>query len=417
MTVKAALFKLHRWVALAIGLWVGVTAFSGTILAFRSEIEGLLRPHTYLVDAAPKSVNFDKIVATVSARYPDRQIIAFRRDGRRPDEAFRVRLTRAADGDPVDLQNPKFNLDGDANLEVFVDPESGKILGDRPYWNWMQTIFSLHIELLTPAGGKSYLGILGALLFFLAVSGLIIWWPRQGRFWKSFQISAKGGKRRLLRDLHTVGGSIIVTLLMLSCLTGFYMCYEGDFQRFFRQIGIAKATMVHTPVAPSSEIAVSVQNAVDAAMALYPDADPVLIERPTRGRAQYMVQLFPRHESRAFYTVEAHVSAITGEIVSVFDPHTQPVANASVLWIIFLHNGQMLGKVGQFIVMCLGATLTMLSVTGIWMWLIKKRNGFARKRAARTVSISGQGHPVLVQHRSLPLRHGRDIEIRDQILE
>jgi len=382
MTVKAALYKLHRWVALGLGLWIGAAALSGTLLAFRSQIEGFLAPHVYLLSAPPAGVSFDKMTASIAERYPDRQIVSFNRDGQRPDEAFAVRLTRPVKDGGADLQNADFNSERDTDLEVFADPETGRILGDRPYWNWLRIIHSFHIELLSI--GKTYLGIFGIALFFLAVSGLIIWWPRSGRMTKSFAISAKGGRRRLLRDLHTVGGAIVAISLLVTSLTGIYLCFETPIQKTLRQIGLAKTTMAIAPPAPAGLPFISAQQAVDAATAAFPDYDPVLIVPPNRGRSQYLVQLFPRLESRIFYTVEAHVSAVNGTILSTFDPHKQPAANSIALWMVFLHNGQMLGTIGQVIVLLTGLTLTLLTVTGIWMWAIRKRNAFARKRVLRS---------------------------------
>jgi uncharacterized iron-regulated membrane protein len=64
---------------------------------------------------------------------------------------------------------------------------------------------------------------------------------------------------------------------------------------------------------------------------------------------------------------------VSGQVVSAFDPQHQPWANTLVLWLIFFHNGQMFGAIGQGVVLAMGLVLLVLSVSGPWMWLLGRR--------------------------------------------
>jgi uncharacterized iron-regulated membrane protein len=388
--VKALLRTLHLWLGLALALWAILVAITGATLAYRAHLESFLNPQAYFVRSTPRPPDFDRITRELDARYPDRRIVQFHRNGLDPAEAMRVNLTRRITPEhPLDLQSPSFNPLFDAELEVFVDPATGAVLGEKRFEDFMRVIYDFHTTLLLPLGGKSYLGILGAGLFLISASGLIYWWPRAARFGQALRITTGRGTRRLLRDLHVFGGAVIAVLLLLSTLTGVLNCYEGPIQRELRHLGLAVSTSP-PPAAPGARSTlppepasfISAQRAADAALAAYPDYDVVLLFPPVDGRARYSLQLFPRHASRVWRTVEAQVDAVSGQVVSAFDPQRQPWGNNLVLWLIFFHNGQMFGPIGQAVVLGLGLVLLGLSVSGPWMWILGRRS-LQRARALR----------------------------------
>jgi uncharacterized iron-regulated membrane protein len=113
--------------------------------------------------------------------------------------------------------------------------------------------------------------------------------------------------------------------------------------------------------------------AIQAAQHAFPGYYPSFVGMPVAGRDRYQIQLTPLHDSRIWWTVETTIDAYTGELLGAFDPHTQPAGNSMVLWIIFLHNGQMFGCPGRLLVLAEGLALVGLCVTGPWLWLIRRR--------------------------------------------
>jgi uncharacterized iron-regulated membrane protein len=400
MRIKALLRTLHLWLGLALALWAILVALTGATLAYRAHLESWLNPQAYWVAGTPQPPNFDRIARELDARYPDRRIVQFHRNGLDPAEAMHVNLTRRITPEqPLDLQSPGFNPLFDAELEVFVDPATGAVLGEKRFEDFMRVIYDFHTTLLLPRVGKSYLGILGAGLFVIAASGLIYWWPRAARFRQALRITTDRGTRRLLRDLHVFGGALVAVLLLLSTLTGVLMCYEVPIQRELRHLGLAVSTSppapAHAPApggstnaAPPPAAFISAQQAADAALAAYPDYDVVLLLPPVSGRPRYSLQLFPRHVSRVWRTVEAQVDASSGRVVSAFDPQRQPWGNNLVLWLIFFHNGQMFGVTGQAIVLGLGLVLLGLSLSGPWIWFLGRRANQRTRSTAPSVTLT-----------------------------
>jgi uncharacterized iron-regulated membrane protein len=375
--LKLLLRTLHLWLGLALCVWTIAVAASGATLAFRARVEALLAPDAYFVPGktrsmraapTPNTADFDRMVRELATRYPERRIVQFHRNGLDPAEAMRVNLSRRITSEePLDVF--------DADLEVFVDPVTGAVLGEKPYWDVMRMIYDFHTALLSPLRGKPYLGVLGAGLFFIAVSGLIYWWPRANRFRQALRITTDRGPRRLLRDLHVFGGAAIALFLVVSTLSGVLMCYEGSIQAALRRAGFAVSTSPPpaAAAAASNTTFIPIAQAAAAALRAYPDYDIVILTPPSGGRARYSLQLFPRHASRVWRTVELQIDAASGRILSAYDPPRQPWGNNLVLWLIFLHNGQMFGFVGQAVVMVMGIVMFGLSVTGPWVWLLGRR--------------------------------------------
>jgi uncharacterized iron-regulated membrane protein len=314
------------------------------------------------------------MMAAVVARHPDREVIGFARDGLRPDESFQANLTAAGAGPRHAVQAADFNPVRDADLVVFLNPATGAVLGERPFWGPMRIVYWLHKELLAPFAGAPWLGALGIVLLGLIVAGVITWWPRPGQLRRSLRVVTDRGARRLWRDLHTAAGAMAAILILASTATGVFMCYEIKIEGLFEALGLA----IPARPLPASRVttgapAISVQAAVDAALKAHPGFDPVLVNLPASGRGIYGLQLFPRTASRVWRTLEVGIDAADGRQVGLFDPDHQPAANSLPLWIIFLHNGQMFGAAGRFVVLIEGLVLAGLTISGPWLWWMRHR--------------------------------------------
>ena len=89
-----------------------------------------------------------------------------------------------------------------------------------------------------------------------------------------------------------------------------------------------------------------------------------------------------------WWTVEIGIDPLTGKTVSLFDPSRQAPGDSLPLWIIFLHNGQMLGGFGRVVVLAEGLVLTLLVLSGPWLWWVRRRSARARHAGLeRSISI------------------------------
>lgn len=117
-------------------------------------------------------------------------------------------------------------------LNVFIDPYSGDILGEQDARNNVQAIArALHGELMIGKVGDRLIELAAGWGILLVVSGLYLWWPRgksgSGVLWPRF----KSRGRALWRDVHAVTGFWGALLLLLMLLSG--MTWTGFWGKQF----------------------------------------------------------------------------------------------------------------------------------------------------------------------------------------
>lgn len=113
---------------------------------------------------------------------------------------------------------------GDASTLVAVDPYSASVLGSWQYRNGLYDLANrIHGTLLIGTLGDRLIEIAAGFGIVLIVTGLYLWWPRDGKSWRSVlipQVAARG--RQLWKSLHPTLGfyiSIILTAFLLTGLT------------------------------------------------------------------------------------------------------------------------------------------------------------------------------------------------------
>ncbi|WP_420226559.1 PepSY-associated TM helix domain-containing protein [Pigmentiphaga litoralis] len=159
---RAAWVPLHRWAGLAIAVFIVVTGLSGSIIAFREELDALINPDLYRVPArAEPMLGPSALAAGVEAALPAARA-AFIFLGAQPGHSTRVLVQGGRD--PATGKRVSLAYD-----EVFVDPYTGKVLGQRKRrgigesplrTQILPVIYEVHRTLLAGPIGKWFLGII-----------------------------------------------------------------------------------------------------------------------------------------------------------------------------------------------------------------------------------------------------------------
>ena len=150
--LRRALFQVHLWSGLAVGLYIVVISISGSILVYRSELRQTFEPEPRYVTVAGVRMTEEELTTNALRLYPDHSVsrVILRDDQTRTDT---VTLTR--NGAPTQL---------------IFDPYTGDDLGHRlpvPYrlTTWM---LDLHDNLLYGDTGRRLNGIGSIILTLLA---------------------------------------------------------------------------------------------------------------------------------------------------------------------------------------------------------------------------------------------------------
>jgi|GEM_PF-5996716 len=397
------LIFIHRYVGLMLGLWLFAVGATGAILAYYREIDVALNPELFTPTTRdnPQHPDLDAMLANVRAAHPDRFVLNIDRYALSRDENYPFILSkplpRTATG--LDLSSIG-HYEAASDLQVFVDPATAEIVGERPHWTWINWLRDFHRELFLPgAGGRRIIGIAGVFLFLSTVIGGFLWWRDARKHTKralTLRLSAPGP--RLVRDGHTVFGAYALVIIGWLSLTAAMICYETPLRNFsdwlLRPERVAQnfETLVSAAdMAPAAaDGIVSLNAARDLALTDHPASDVVLIRMPKSAASRFSFRLYPTDQDLTIYTRQVYIDAGTGRIVGRFDPARQPWTDSFFgLWLIWFHNGTMLGDAGRIFNIFAGLTLASLFPTGIYIWW-KKRKARAPKRSPAAVAVPAE---------------------------
>ncbi|MBB5684996.1 PepSY-associated TM helix domain-containing protein [Sphingobium boeckii] len=368
---------LHKTIGLIFGAWLMLMGLTGTILAFYPEIDSMLNAREMRVAQFEQHPDIDAMSMVVAAAYPSRTILSIERYGISDLESFPFLLTEPHAPGAIFSPEPR--------LEVFVDPTSHAILGQRAYWTWFRLIRSFHMELLFPGLGERIVGVLGIFLLVTVVAGTTMWWRQsKKRLGKALKLRLKGPRPMMYRNIHTVGGIYVALFLLVQGVSGALAA-----NLFPAQMAIAAmfAPKQSAPISPPPSAAppkpMAANRARDIAIAHHPDSAIIQVQFPAPGFNLYSVRLFPRDQPKTQFTRQYMMDATSGTIVMDFDPANQGAFQKFFgAWMIWIHNGRFFGVIGQVILIAAGTMLALLFPTGAYMWLRKRKFGQKRTKVA-----------------------------------
>ena len=374
---------LHKWIGLVLGIWLACQAATGTLLVFWYEIEAAVASDLYRTGTPIAEVDYDGMVATVAAAYPDRRIAYLQRDMLAADEAFRFVLVKSGQ-----LPSPF------EDWEVFVDSSSGRLLGSRPWLTVMRTLWLLHNGLLIEPY-EDVLAALGVALLISICTGIVLWWPRNGRFKPALRYKLHGPTPAIIRALHTVSGAYVGIMLLLMAITGLVIVLPGPARLVIEQFAEVRPLKPFTTDIRNEESssldARQIQNVKlnDLSASVeqsYPGSTVNLLLFPhIEGTGTFTFRLLPEGKSVALATTQVYLDPGTGKILDTFDPSSQPSANTYLgLWNLYIHAGQRAGLFGRLVVLFTGIILLSLFGTGLYIWWKKRQS---RSRRARQATV------------------------------
>lgn len=213
--LRRAVFQVHLWTGVGLGLYVGAISISGSAIVFRNEIYKAADSGPRRVPVTGEKLSEEALKAAVRRAYPEHSI-SFIWPGKQPDYATEVWMDRNGD-----------------RLQRLFNPYTGEDLGPSvPYaiqiTSWLMR---LHTDLLAGDTGRFWNGVASALMTLLVVTGLIVWWPGLDKWKRSLWVNPKAGWKRLNWDLHSAAGFWTFALTFMWAATGVFLVWPLPFQR------------------------------------------------------------------------------------------------------------------------------------------------------------------------------------------
>ncbi len=349
--MRKTIVTLHRLFGLSLGLIVVVVCGTGALLSFEDEITSFL--------------NRDLMHSSASAINPD-ALYSLVHDHLAPGEKVKR----------LHIPVGRVRVQGsDESRELFFHPQDGRYLGvGNPF---MTKVLELHRTLLLSRTGR-YLTLCSALgVIFLSLTGLKLWWPlKKQKLGKNFTIKTSGSKRRLLLDLHRVGGVFVALPFLLIALTGLNYSLISDAYRSL----IHQVTRTPSPLAPLTVTASTAAQTLDFEQALlkaqktFPNATITSIDPPKDASQPLTVRLRHPGQPDSFGRSTVEFDPFRGTILRATDATQIPLGyRFTSVWALPLHRGRAFGLPQQILWLLTALIGLSLPLTGAWLWRTKRK--------------------------------------------
>lgn len=391
--MRSALLLLHRWFGLATALFLFIAAVTGAVISWDHELDEWLNPTLYQslgkgepqeplalaarIEAADPRVQVTFVPLHVASGTALQMSVAPRRD--------------ATTGNVFDL---------DYN-QLALDPVTGEVQGKR-FWgavslareNLLPFIYKLHYSMHIPdlSGvelGIWFMGLIGLVWVFDCFIALYLSFPTLSSWRKSLAFRFKQGGYKLKFDLHRSGGVWVWLLLLTIAITSVSMNLGGEVVR--------PIVSRFSPLSPSpfdDRKPVSIEKAQTPKVSREQVIELARQEARRRGWADpagavflspqfgvYGVGFFPTGSDHGDGTLTAlklgnpwlFFDAQDGGRVGAQVPGSGSAGDIFLQAQFPLHSGRIIGIAGRVLVSVSGLLVATLCVTGVIIWVRKRR--------------------------------------------
>jgi uncharacterized iron-regulated membrane protein len=364
--------NIHLYLGLILGVLLSVIALSGSFLVFWQEIDELLDPAGATVTAPREGERTFRPLADIAAA-----LAASMPAGAKPAELL---APIGEDG----VYKLYYIIPGQGDVKrLFIDPYTAESRRDSLYrsgrsafdGSFMGFMFDLHWSLLLGDGGIT-VGILAILVLISLVTGLVLWWPKPGKWITGFTLKRRASAERLTYDLHKLGGVYGWIVLAAVLVSGISMNLAPQFiwvvERFSPVSPAVRHEIQSEPVAGRPPIRLDA--AAAAAAARYPEGRLFTIGIPMTDNGAYRVCRNGIESLGHFIDTRCVViDQYSGRILGVEDPATGTGGDLFMQWQWPLHSGRAFGLTGRLLVFATGLVCPLLFTTGLIRWLQKRR--------------------------------------------
>jgi len=211
--LRKALFQIHLWAGIGLGLYVLLMSVTGSALIFRRELTRSLAREP-------------RVAAGPAARLSEDELKRFAQHAYPAYEVTRVSLRKNADqAAEIWLERP------DKKLQRLFNPYTGADLGDsiRPAFRFVLWLVDLHDNLLAAKTGRLLNAAGGIFTLLLCATGAVIWWPGIETWRRSVSFRWKTNPKGFNWTLHSAIGFWTFAFFLMWAISGIYLSIPASF--------------------------------------------------------------------------------------------------------------------------------------------------------------------------------------------
>ena len=367
---RRALFQVHLWAGVGIGLYVIAISLSGSILVFQEEVLDDTQP---TVGIASPSLSFGQAFELAQRAHPEGKLLYIDNRNRNPN-VVSVLLT-SPQGTQV------------AN----VDRSSGRLVDDSVRQR-RHSVFSiledLHNELLGGSTGARVNAVGGGLLFLMSLTGVVLWWPGRRNWKRALTVLWRARWPRVNFDLHVAFGFWTLLFVAIWGLTGLYFGFPFHFRRAVAMVTPIVAMPKPSQWKPGYPV-LPVDQFIERAQTTFPGTELVFLTYGVQDENGSIVVLLSRNRriplEIARDIVYFHPSTL--EILGTEDSSRWSWGDKLLMWAYTAHFGDFGGLPTKLIWAVVGLIPAGLTITGYLMWwnrVLKKKWHGLRQEAGES---------------------------------
>jgi uncharacterized iron-regulated membrane protein len=215
--LRRALFQVHLWTGIGVGLYVFVISVSGSAVVFRQDIYRAVESPVIIVEETGPRMTYQELQEKVQLQgaWAGYEVAGFYEDTSNPRRA--VELT--------------FESRWGRTQRLF-NPYTGEDLGPAIPWeirlaSWFE---DLHFNLFGGTTGRKINAAGAGLFTLLGLTGAVIWWQGKQRWRRGLLVKMTAGWRRFNWDLHSAIGIWTLALILMWGVTGIFVAVPDPFR-------------------------------------------------------------------------------------------------------------------------------------------------------------------------------------------
>jgi uncharacterized iron-regulated membrane protein len=359
ISFREVLLQMHLWLGLLFALLLIPVGLSGSALVWHDTLEEWLEPQRFATTGAERGVDLEQVIATASQSFGPHVLVTAVRFPQ--DEGKPIVVTGRATEGPQGTR-PRSYMG-------WIDPPTGKVLeATETTDSFFGMLHRLHGNLLVPEwSGRQIVGWAGVALLISSLSGIYLWWPRANL------VRALRWQRtpQTTTNLHYTLGFWISIPLAIVAFTGIYISFPNTVRAIVGPSAQLNTQQVRPGGGPAKPLAVTRLTADEAftlATSKAGEADPVSLSLPTEANASWRAQMRTREGDEVF---NVSVDDKSREVKTPGPGASTADSTARLMrWI---HDGTNMGFVWQLFVFVTGLLPAIMAVTGLIMWLHKRK--------------------------------------------
>lgn len=358
MNARTLWLKVHLYLGLFAGAVFALLGLTGSALVFAEQIDRFLNPQID-VQIAPE-VTPEGVMEAVERQYGHRPYYIEVAGG----GAYKAFIDEGAAG-------------SEQLRAIFVDPRNDSILASAQWGGYFSSFMrELHEALFLQEPGHYLVGAVGILALVSILTGLYLWWPRAGR-WRAALVMRRSRHPLAMNfEIHRISGFYLAVVLFAISLSGVYIVFPQAFTSATSVVSDAThwpETVQSRPAAPGARTLplAEVRRVLETHR---PGATVTGYQMPETATEAYAV--YYRHSAEPysrFGLSTMWIDQYSGEVLLANDYASARPADRFISAQYLLHNGEIFGLVGQWLVFFTGLSIPVMYGTGLYLWWRRRR--------------------------------------------